>query len=57
MPILSRRILDTMNKRGPITDNKGEIELAHTRAHHAIRHPSDKKGLSPRTSAAAHETP
>ncbi len=43
MPILSRRISDTMNKRGPITDNKGEIELAHTRAHYAIRHPSDKK--------------
>ena len=48
MPILSRRILDTMNKRGPITDNKGEIELAHTRAHHAIRHPSRQKRPEPK---------
>lgn len=33
MPILSRRISDTINKREPITDNKGEIELVHTHAH------------------------
>ena len=34
--------------RAPITNNKGEIELAHTRAHYAIRHPSRQKRPEPK---------